>query len=345
MNEILPGLKEWQAQGEEIALATVLRVERAAPRLPGARLAVTRSGRMVGSVSGGCVESDVFQRAMQVLDTGESALVNYGIADELGFAVGLSCGGSIDVLIEPFLPGSDWQALSQAVEDQRPAVYAVGMAPESLLGRKLTLSPPKNPVGSIAPGLDGLVADASNRLLQTGGTHLAALPWRGEEAQVFLEAFLPSPNMVIVGATHTAVSLSRLAKEVGFQVTIVDARSALATEERFPEAHLLVREWPEKAMANLSLGLHSAVVVLTHDPKFDLPALASALRSQAGYIGALGGRVTHEARKLKLSQQGFTGDDLARIRAPIGLNIGSRTPEEMAVAILAEVLAVRYGRA
>ena len=352
MKDILPSLKEWQARGDEIALATVLRVERAAPRLPGARLAATRGGRMAGSVSGGCVESDVFERAMQTLDTGMSAVVNYGIADELGFAVGLTCGGSIDVLIERFVPDREWLTLAGAIEGGLPAVYAVGLAPEPLLGRKLTMLPSVGSAGlpgfhntgSIAPELDDLLAGVGRRLLQTGGTELAAFPWRGEEAQVFLEAFLPPPDLVIVGATHTAISLSRLGNEVGFQVTIVDARSVLATEERFPEPNRLIRAWPEEAMAQVPLGVHSAVVVLTHDPKFDLPALVCALQSPAGYIGALGGRVTHEARKRKLKEEGFTDADLARIRAPIGLDIGSRTPEELAVAILAEVLAVRSGK-
>jgi xanthine dehydrogenase accessory factor len=350
MKDVLPGLKEWQAQGEEIALATVLRVERSAPRPAGARLGVTRSGRMVGSVSGGCVESDVVERAIQTLDSGKPAVVNYGIADELGFQVGLSCGGSIDVLIEPFQPDSEWVALAQAVEAQQPAVYAIGLAPESLLGRKLTMLPAGESVGTIAPGLDGLLADAGDLLLQTGGAKLVTLPWEGPEslenieAQVFLEAFTPPPSMVIVGATHTAISLSRLAEEVGFQVTVVDARSVLATEERFPSVHQLIRSWPDEALAQVSLGSHSYVVVLTHDPKFDIPALSCALRSDARYIGVQGSRVTHEARKVKLREEGFTEADLERIRAPVGLDIGSRTPAELAVAILAEMLAVRYGR-
>ena len=345
MIDILPGLREWQAQGEEIALATVLRVERSAPRPPGARLGVTRSGGMVGSVSGGCVESDVALRAVQTLDSGQPAVVNYGIADELGFQVGLSCGGSIDVLIEPFLPGAEWDALTQAVEAQQPAIYAIGLAPAALLGRKLTLTPPGEPVGAIAPGLDELLAEAGARLLETGGAQVVTLPWESTEAKVFLEAFPPPLSMVIVGATHTAISLSRLAKEVGFQVTVVDARSVLATEERFPDVDRLIRSWPEEALAQAPLGEHSYVVVLTHDPKFDLPALSCALRSPARYIGALGSRVTQEARRRKLVEEGFTEAELSRIRAPIGLDLGSRTPPELAVAILAEVLAVRYGRA
>ena len=345
MEDILPSLQEWQAQGEEIALATVVRVLRSAPRPAGARLVVTRSGRMAGSVSGGCVESDVVERAMQTLDSGRPTVANYGIADELGFQVGLSCGGSIDVLIEPYQSAAAWEALCQAVAMQQPAVYAVGLAPTSLLGKKLTLLPPGNSVGTIAPELDSQVAREAEPLLETGGTKLVTLPWHGEEAQVFLEAFVPQPSLVIVGATHTAISLSRFASEVGYQVTVIDARSALATEERFPDVHRLVRSWPEEALAESPLTANSSLVVLTHDPKFDIPALACALRSPARYIGAQGSRVTQAARRKQLLAGGFTEADLERIRAPIGMDIGSRTPAELAVSILAELLAVRYGKA
>ena len=345
MEDILPSLREWQAMGEDIALATVVRVQRSAPRPPGARLVVTRSGRMAGSVSGGCVESDVVVRAMQALDSGRPNVANYGIGDELGFQVGLSCGGSIDVLIEPYVPATEWDTLCRAVAEQRPAAYAIGLAPDSLLGRKLTLLPPDESVGAIAPELDGQLAEAGKAMLQTGGTQLLTLAWRGEEAQVFLEAFAQPPSLVIVGATHTAISLSRLASEVGFQVTVIDARSALATEERFPSVHRLVRAWPDEALTEAPLSINSYVVVLTHDPKFDIPALVCALRSDARYIGAQGSRITQAARRKQLVAEGFNDTDMKRIRAPIGLDIGSRTPAELAVSILAELLAVRYGKA
>ena len=344
VKDILPDLDLWQSQGEEIALATVVRVQRSAPRPPGARLCATRSGRMSGSVSGGCVEADVLVRAMQVLDTRTREVVSYGIADELGFQVGLSCGGSIDVLIEPYAASEDWDALRRSVERRHPSVYAVGLSPAPLLGRKLTMVTDGPAVGSIAPSLDGRIVELSDRLLQTGGTRVVNLPWQGEQAQVFLEAFRPTPSLLIVGATHVAISLCRLAAEVGFEVTIIDARSALATLERFPDAGRLIRAWPDEALAQVSLDSDSYLVVLTHDPKFDIPTLASALRSQVRYMGALGSRVTHEARREELRRQGFSDADLARIRSPIGLDIGSRTPAEIALAILAEVLAVRYDR-
>ncbi len=345
MKEILPDLDLWQSQGEDIALATVVRVRRSAPRPPGARLCITRSGRMSGSVSGGCVEADVFERAMQVLDTRKPEVANYGIADELGFEVGLSCGGSIDVLIEPFVVDAEWDSLRRSVEREQEAVYAIGLAPESVLGRKLVRLDASRSIGSIAPSLDSHISDEGEKLLQVGGTKIVSLPYEGEQAQVYMEAFRPSPSLLIVGATHTAMSLCRLADEVGFQVTVIDIRTALATPERFPDASQILHAWPDEALAQVPLKSYSSLVVLTHDPKFDVPALASGLRSQARYIGAQGSRVTHEGRKQQLRQQGFTDTDLARIRAPIGLDIGSRTPAELALAILAEVLAVQYNRA
>ena len=345
MKDILPDLDLWQSQGEDIALATVVQVRRSAPRPPGARLCITRSGRMSGSVSGGCVEADVFERAMQVLDSGEPEVASYGIADELGFEVGLSCGGSIDVLIEPFDVDDQWEALRRCVENDEVAVHAIGLAPEPLLGRKMVRLDASRSVGTIAASIDDMLYDRSERLLQTGGTEVLTLPWQGQQAEVYLEAFRPSPGLLIVGATHTAISLCRLATEVGFQVTVIDVRSALATPERFPDAKQLVHAWPEEALEQVPLNSYSSLVVLTHDPKFDIPALASGLRSDARYIGAQGSRVTHEGRKRQLRQHGFTEDDLARIRAPIGLDIGSRTPAELALSILAEVLAVQYNRA
>ena len=345
MKDILPDLDLWQSQGEEIALATVVQVRRSAPRPPGARLCVTRGGLMSGSVSGGCVEADVFERAMQVLDSRNPEVASYGIADELGFEVGLSCGGSIDVLIEPFVLDDEWDALRRCVERQQPVVYAVGLAPAPLLGRKLTRPMEGQLVGSISPSLDSHLVEEGDRLLQTGGTNVVNLPWQGEQAQVFVEVFRPSPSLLIVGATHTAISLCRLAAEVGFEVTVIDVRSALATPERFSEAKRIIHAWPEEALTQVSLDSYSSLVVLTHDPKFDVPALACALGSQVRYIGAQGSRVTHEGRKRELRQRGFSDADLARIRSPIGLDLGSRTPAELAVSILAEVLAVQYDKA
>jgi xanthine dehydrogenase accessory factor len=255
----------------------------------------------------------------------------------------LSCGGSIEVLIEFFIRDTAWEALEQAVEYQQPAAFAVGLAPPALLGRKLTMLEQGKWAGSIDSPLDGYVAAEGRCLLKAGGTKVASLPWQEGEAQVFLEGFPPSPDLFIVGATHTAIPLCRMAREVGFRVTVIDARSILATRERFPDADQIVQACPDEALGQLPLSDRSFVVLLTHDPKFDIPTLASTLRSPARYIGVLGGRVTHENRRARLRQQGFNDADLARIHSPIGLDIGSRTPGELALAILAEMVAVKYG--
>ncbi len=342
MLEILADLDRWQQEGEEIALATLVGVEGSAPRLPGARLLLTRSGKMAGSVSGGCVEGDVYERALAVLDSGQPAVASYGIDDEEGFRVGLSCGGTIRVLIEPFAACDAWLALRRRVEAQEPAVFVVALAPAAVLGRKLTILPDGTAVGSIGPAIDEEIGENVRGWLREERTGTMTL--RGEEASLFVESFPPPPRLFIVGATHAAISLSEMAAKLGFQVTVIDARSMFATTERFPDAESVLRVWPDEALVDGVLDGYSYLAVLSHDPKFDLPALAAALRSDARYIGAMGGRATHERRLAELRKQGFTDNDLARIRAPIGLDIGGQKPEETALAILAEILAVRYGR-
>ena len=344
MKQILTELDRWQERNEEIALATLVRVRGSAPRPPGARLGLTRSGKLTGSVSAGCVENDVFERALQVLDDGRPIVASYGIADELAAQVGLSCGGSIDVLIEPFLPEDAWQALRRAVQSERPAALSIGLTPGSLRGRKLAVLGDGLCVGSIDPSLDSQLVGEAQRLLLSGGTRVLTLPWEGGEATLFLEAFPPTLRLYIVGATHTAIPLCRMAKELGFRVTVIDARSVFATNERFPEADEVLRAWPDEVLDDAMLDPYAYVVSLTHDPKFDLPTLARALRSDTRYIGALGSRSTHERRKAQLREQGFGQAELARIRAPIGLDLGGRSPEEIALAILAEMMAVRSGR-
>ena len=343
MKELLQDLDRWREQGEELALATLVSVRRSAPRPPGARMLITREGQMAGSISGGCVEGDIVERALHVLDSGESALAEYGISDEQGFDVGLSCGGEIEVLIQPFEATDAWQAVRSRVEGQQPAVLAVGMRPTALAGRQLAIIA-ADVVASIDAALDEKLIEEAASALRKGAARTVALPWRDEEAQVFLDVFAPPPRLYIIGATQVAISLAPMAKRLGFHVTVVDARSVLATEERFPDVDDLLRAWPDEVLSGGALDARSAVVVLTHDPKFDLPVLEVALRSEAGYIGAMGSRKTHAKRIDELQARGFGEDDLARIHAPIGLDIGGSAPEELALAILAEVVASGHGR-
>jgi xanthine dehydrogenase accessory factor len=242
--------------------------------------------------------------------------------------------------------------------------FCVAIGPDSLRGRALTvatdeavasdippvLDPPtvdgvdSVSCGSIARELDAEIAAVASRLLGGSSSLVIEPPWREETAEIFIEAFPAPSRLFIIGATHTAIPLCRIAKEVGFEVTVIDAREVFATEERFPEADSLVRDWPDEAFEKIELTPDCHIVALTHDPKFDLPALALALRSQAGYIGALGSRRTHARRREQLRELGFGEAELARIRTPVGLDIGGRTPEEVALSIVAEMVAQRRGR-
>jgi xanthine dehydrogenase accessory factor len=343
MEEMLSELQRWEGEGEEIALATLVRVRGSAPRRPGARLGLTRSGRLLGSVSGGCVENDVIESAWRVLGSGRCELASYGIADELGFEVGLSCGGRIEVLIERFCADDAWRALCGALEKRRPAAICVALAPEALRGRRLVVLEGEA-TGSIDPELDGAIVATAGELSGEEGARVVEVPRRDGPLAVFIQTFAPAPRLFIVGATHAAVPLCRMASELGFWVAVIDPRGAFVRPQRFPEADQVVPAWPGPALEELALDAGSFVVTLTHDPKVDLPALAQALASPAGYIGAMGSRRTHRERLARLREQGFAEAALARIRGPAGLDLGSRSPEETALAILAEMVAVRNRR-
>jgi xanthine dehydrogenase accessory factor len=346
VKDILDELDDWKARGEEIALATVVQVEGSAPRPSGARLALTRGGSMVGSVSGGCVESDVYERALRVLDTGQPALTDYGPAEPDSFEVGLSCDGHIEVLIEPFVEDEAWLSLRRAVELDRPAALAVGIGPERLLGKKMSLFVDSSGevvrVGGIHPQIDDRIAERGSALLDGRSHGLLDLDVEGENCRVFIEAFVPAQRIYLVGATHIAVSLCRIAKEVGFRVSVIDPRTAFADSERFASAHEVLHEWPVDVLDGVDLGPDAYILTLTHDPKFDLPTLARALKSDVRYIGALGSRKTHERRLESLRAEGFDDQSLSRIRTPVGLDLGGRRPEEIALAIVAEMVAARY---
>jgi xanthine dehydrogenase accessory factor len=284
------------------------------------------------------------ERARRVLAEGRPTLASYGIDDAMGFAVGLSCGGSIDVLIEPHADDEAWREFRAAVASERPVAMATALAPEPLLGARRTFTDGGPGIGSLPPELGPALDEAARPLLLDGGTRLLRVAWRAAEAEIFLEAVAPPPRLYLVGATHIAAALCRMARAVGFRVTVVDARSAFASEERFPDAESVMRSWPDEAFAELPLDAYTYVVTLTHDPKFDLPALQRALRAGARYVGALGSRRTHAARLDALRSAGLSEAELARIHAPIGLDLGGRAPEEIALAILAEIVAVRHGR-
>lgn len=341
MKEVAAELRRWSAEGRPIALATVVRVSGSAPRPAGATLVATAGDRLAGSVSNGCVEAAVYEEAMGTLADGRPRVISYGISDELAFTVGLSCGGAIDVLLEPF--GELHERALAAVVDDRPALLARVLSPEDRVGTVALLDGDRWVV-PLPADLRSIDAD-SRAALRDGAPRIArAALADGREVAVFLESLPRSSTLVLIGATHVGVALARLAKDVGLRVVVADPRAALADATRFPGADEIHLAWPDEALARIRVDERTAIVLLSHDPKFDRPGLAAALRGPAGYVGAIGSRRTNEQRFAWLREQGFGETDLARVHAPVGLDIGARTAEETALAILAEIVAVFRGR-
>jgi xanthine dehydrogenase accessory factor len=308
MREVLSELKTWTENQEEVALATVVETWGSSPRPLGSKMAVTRSGKMAGSVSNGCIEGAVFEEAQKVLKAGRPKLAAFGVADDVAFSVGLACGGHIEVFIQP-LAGVHGQ-LIKLLDENRPATLRT-----NLVTGEATASEGSPP-----------------------GSELAR-----REGDWFIEPFRRPAHLIIVGAIHIAIPLHRLAKLLGYRVTVIDARAKFATKERFPEADELIVAWPDEAASKLTLDNSAYVVILTHDPKFDLPALRSVLGKDVGYIGAIGSRKTNENRFAALRKEGFTEEQLSLVHGPVGLDLGGRGAEETALGIMAEITAVRFG--
>jgi xanthine dehydrogenase accessory factor len=340
MNEIAAELRAWLAAGERVAIATVVRISGSAPRPAGATLIACAGDRIAGSVSNGCVEAAVYEEAMAVLEDGRPRVVRYGISDEFAFTVGLSCGGAIDVLVEPV--GAFHRAALEAVERDRPVVLVRAIDPADRVGTLAILSDDR------APGWSGELRPLEAAALAAsvaGAPRLAQSPLTdGREGTFFLETIAAPRLLLIVGATHVAQALARLAKTLGFRVVIADPREALANRDRFPDADEILHAWPDEAIARTGPRPSASIVLLAHDPKFDRPGLVAALRTPAGYVGAIGSRRTNDERFAWLRTQGFGDADLGRIHAPVGLDIGARTAEETALAILAEIVAARSSR-
>jgi xanthine dehydrogenase accessory factor len=315
---------EWAAAGRKVALATVVETWGSSPCPAGSQMTVNDKAGFAGSVSGGCIESAVVSEALEVLREGKPALLSYGVSDEQGHAAGLACGGTVSVFVEPMDA-----AVLAAFQGPKPFVRAVGLATgrwAAVRGNQAT--------GPLA--LEGPALAEARAAAQDGNCRVE----RSGPEPVFVQPVPPPLRLLIVGAVRIAQTLAPMAVEAGFEVTVIDPRRAFATPERFP-AFAVVREWPDKALPELGLDPGTAVVALTHDAKPDDMALGLALRSDAFYVGALGSRRTHAKRVARLKEAGYTDAEIARICAPIGLDIGARTPAEIAVSILAEVIAAK----
>ena len=347
MKDVLDRVERWLAEGRRVGLATVIGTERSAPRDPGAVLAVTGDLEVAGSVSGGCVEAAVIEETAEAIRTGRPRRVTYGISDEDAIAVGLSCGGIVHIFVERVPEtGELFAAFARAVRENLPVALATTVTGPHA-GAKMLVAPDRTLGGFGDPALDGEVTADARAMLeraQTGARRYGAGARERADVEVFINSFAPAPAMYLFGATTHAAAVARIGKFLGYRVTVCDARAALATRARIPDADAVAVQWPDAFLSRAPVDRRSVICILTHDPKFDLPVLQVALTTSAGYIGVLGSRRTHEARRAALRAAGVSEDVLARVRAPIGLDIGARTAEEVAVAIAAEIIALRYER-
>lgn len=333
MRDVMADIDRWMARGEsDIALATVIETWGSAPRKAGSKMAFTADGGISGSVSGGCVEGAVIEAGYEVLATGEPRLLSFGVADETAWQVGLACGGSIKVLVEPLDPTIFAFVRDAAAVGQTVSVLTVlpesAAAPDSRLARVAG----GEQIGSLP---DTWLNEAADLMDRTSWSTRATLT---DGLDVFIDRIAPAPSLIMVGGAHIAVALARLAHILGYRTLVVDPRRAFGSAERFPDVDQLVHAWPAKAFESEPPTRESAIVTLSHDPKIDDPALIAALGSPAFYVGALGSRRTHAKRRERLAERGVADSELDRIHSPVGLDIGADNPEEIALAIMAEVV-------
>jgi len=343
MKSILPDLDRWYTDGEAIALATVVQTWGSSPRQVGSKMALTASGHICGSVSGGCVEGAVYETGLAVIKTGQPQLLHFGVANETAWEVGLACGGSIDVFVQR-LDREWYAALRPIITSERSGVgVTVIRGPRDLPGRQLIVKDDDQTLGSIAPEVDHAAITAAQDARHSGQSQRFKLS-TAEPLEVFLDVITPSPEVITVGGVHIAIALTQLAKVMGYRTTVIDPRGVFGTDARFPHVDRLIHAWPDEALRQVNLSRLSAVVMLTHDPKLDDPALKIALPSEAFYIGALGSRATQEQRRQRMLAAGISERDLAKLHGPIGIDLGGQTPEDIALAVMAEIVAARNRR-
>ncbi|MFD8966856.1 XdhC family protein [Streptomyces sp. NPDC059568] len=367
MLDIAEELNRWVGHGRDFAVATVVAVGGSAPRGPGAALAVDSEGTVIGSVSGGCVEGAVYELCRQALEDGTTVLQRFGYSDDDAFAVGLTCGGVIDILVTPVRADTAADtavradtagqhadavfatALTAAAHGEAAALARIAEGPAELRGRALLVRPGGSYEGSLGghPELDRTAAAEAQAMLDAGRTGTVVIGEQGSRCgqplTLLVESNVPAPRMIVFGAIDFASALVRVGKFLGYHVTVCDARPVFATRARFPDADEIVVDWPHRYLASTGTDGRTVLCVLTHDAKFDVPLLESALRLPVAFVGAMGSRRTHEDRNRRLREAGVTERELARLHSPIGLDLGARTPEETALSIAAEIVAVRRG--
>lgn len=340
MRDVMTEIDRWRSENKPVALATVVQTWGSSPRAAGAKMALTPSNDIAGSVSGGCVEGAVYEEGVQALETGRARLLHFGVADETAWEVGLACGGSIEVFVQP-LNALIYEAIRAALMEQQPfAMVSVVAGPADQLGAMLVARDDGAVVGTLGE-YHSLAVEAARATLLAGQSRRQKLT---DAVEIFIEVTLPPPTLIIVGGVHIAIALTALAKTLGYRTIVVDPRTAFGNEARFAHADQLIQAWPDEALAQIPLTRGTAIAMLTHDPKLDDPALKLALPSPAFYVGALGSPTTQSKRRTRLLAEGLTEAQVNRLYGPIGLDLGARSPEEIALAVMAQVVAARNGR-
>ncbi len=338
MRDILPDLDNWRAKNHPIAVATVIQTWGSSPRRAGAKMALTPDGKITGSVSGGCVEGAVFEAGVDVLKSNRSQLLHFGVADETAWEVGLACGGSIDIFVKPLDLEMFKPLRSILVNEQSAVLVTLVKASDERLGREMLIRDDGDIIGNISEEWDPKIVELASESLNQGESRRATL---NDEVEIFMEVISPPPTLIAIGGVHITIALVTLAKTLGYRTIVVDPRSAFGNETRFPHVDQLIQTWPQDAFQQIPITRSTAIAMLTHDPKLDDPALKIALPSPAFYVGALGSKTTQAKRRQRLLEEGLTESQLERLHGPIGLDIGAGTPEEIAMSIMAEIVAAR----
>jgi xanthine dehydrogenase accessory factor len=345
--DIAEELHLWCLRGEPFAVATVSAVGGSTPRGPGAALAVDATGRAVGGVSGGCVEGAVYELCKEVLAGGEPVVERFGFSADDLFDVGLTCGGTVEVLIERIVPADRPEItafLAAAARHERVALVRPVAGPATSPGRALLLRPDGPSQGAIGPAaFDQTVSDRAHELLGAGTSGPLTVSQAGTPVRLLVESSVPAPRLLLFGAVDVASALADLGSVLDYQVTVCDARPVFATPARFPATAEVVVDWPHRYLATAAVDARTVICVLTHDPKFDVPLLECALRLPVAYVGAMGSRRTHNDRLERLRAAGLDDTQLARLRSPLGLDLGARSPKETALSIAAEIVSARHG--
>ncbi|MFT7586707.1 MAG: xanthine dehydrogenase accessory factor [Cellvibrionaceae bacterium] len=335
MQEVIQDIDKWLSESKTVGLATVIQTWGSAPRKAGGKMAITLDGKISGSVSGGCVEGAVFDEAASSIGTRQSKLLQFGIADETAWEVGLACGGNIRVFVEMLDLDIYTTARDLIKQDRFGSIGTiVSSANPSLVGLKFVTN--KDEV--VAGKLHAEAAEVALATMKSGKSQLTEL---ADGSELFIEVFLPAPQLIMIGGVHIAVALVQMAKILGYQTIVIDPRKGFGNDERFPNVDKLIQKWPKAAFDEIKINENTAVALLTHDPKIDDPALHQVLDSAAFYIGALGSRKTHAKRVDRLLEAGYSQAQIGRIYGPIGLSINAQNPEEIALSVMTEIIKAR----